>query len=67
MQRRQGCCGRSEPRRDRKRLGTVVRGLFVLQRRYRTLGAATREPQNVCNGDDRCPKMSVVILPGGMR
>ena len=50
-----------------KRLGTAVRGLFVLQRRCRTLGAATREPQNVCNGDDRCPKMSVVILPGGMR
>nr|DAO28716.1 MAG TPA: hypothetical protein [Caudoviricetes sp.] len=28
----------------RKRLGTEVRGLFVLQRRCRTLGAATRVP-----------------------
>ena len=29
---------------QRKRLGTEVRGLFVIQRRCRTLGAATRVP-----------------------
>ena len=134
MQRRRGCCGRSEgphpaltrekepPQRfclliaaqkrsspkgapfleEDGRLGTAVRGLFVLQRRCRTLGAATRKmsatattaasgrnreellgqrpgcacrPRHKADAGSRNPgsdetedmKMSVVILPGGMR
>ncbi len=53
MQRRRGCCGRSDPGGKGKDWAQQC-AVFLCY-------------ENVCNGDDRCPKMSVVILPGGMR
>lgn len=64
MQRRQGCCGRSDPGGTGETGHGCARSFCAATAMP---DAGSRNPENVCNGDDRCPKMSVVILPGGMR
>ena len=58
MQRRQGCCGRSDPGGKGKDWAQQCEVFLCYE--------------NVCNGEDRCPnpgsaKMSAGFLCGGMR